>query len=148
MVSQEIEIKATPKDCFEVITDYQSYPEFLKDLEEVTVKNKRGHNCEVTYHIRVIKPITYTLKMQAWPYQRVEWSFVKGDVMKDNHGFWELKEIKKGLTCATYNIDIKFGLLVPKAITRMLVDKNLPAMLDSFKKRIERCKASRVKRTA
>ncbi len=137
MISQEIEIKATPKQCFDVITDYESYPEFISDLKEVDVKNRKGSTCEITYHIHVIKEITYSLKMTEKSPKRVEWSFIEGDFMKDNKGFWELEEIKKGVTKATYNIDVKFGLLVPGAVTKVLVGKNLPSMLKSFKKRIE-----------
>lgn len=137
-VSQSIEIKATPKQCYKVITDYESYPEFLDQLSEVEVSKKRGNTAEVTYKIDVIKTISYTLKMKGKPDSHLEWTFVKGDVMKDNHGYWELEEIKKGVTLATYNIDVRFGLLVPKSITKTLVGKSLPEMLKAFKKRIEK----------
>ena len=136
MVSQSIEIKATPKQCYKVITDYAKYPEFLKDLSDVEV-SKKGANCDVTFHLNLMKAIQYTLKMKATPDERVEWTFVKGDFMKDNHGFWELEEIKKGVTHATYNIDVKFGMLVPKSVGKTLVEKNLPETLKAFKKRIE-----------
>ena len=138
LVAETIEIKATPKQCFEIITKYEAYPEFLKDLKGVIVKNKKKNSAEVTYEIEVIKKISYTLKMEETPNERVEWSFVRGDIMKDNHGYWELEELKKGLTKATYNIEVRFGLLVPGAITRSLVSKNLPDMLQSFKTRIEK----------
>ena len=75
--------------------------------------------------------------MTGKPHERVEWAFVEGDFMRDNHGFWQLEEIKKGVTKATYNIDIKFGLLVPSLISTKLTENHLPAMLKAFKKRIE-----------
>ncbi|HLD43947.1 MAG TPA: SRPBCC family protein [bacterium] len=137
MVSQSIEIKATPKRCYEVITDYEGYRDFLSSVDDVVVSNKKGNTCEVTYTIKVIKEISYTLKMKATPPSKVEWSLVKSNIMKDNHGHWELEEVKKGVTLATYNVDIKFGLLVPGSVTKILVDKHLPAMLKDFKKRIE-----------
>lgn len=137
MVSQSIEIKATPKQCFDVITDYRNYGEFIKDLKSVAVTNKKSGTCDVTYEIDLIKKISYTLHMTETPPNKLEWSFIRGDIMKDNQGFWELKEMKKGLTKVTYNIEIKFGLLVPNVITKALVGSNLPAMLKSFKERIE-----------
>lgn len=137
MVSQDIEIKASPKDCYKVIADFESYPDFLKDLKAVDVKKKKGNSSEVTYHISVIKDIQYTLKMNGKPDKRLEWSFVEGDYMKDNHGYWELEEVKKGVTLATYNIDVKFGLLVPSMVTKKLVGNHLPQMLKAFKARIE-----------
>lgn len=137
MVSQEIEIKATPKQCYDVIWDFESYPEFMKELKDVDVDKKKAKTCEVTYHIKVIKEISYSLKMKGTPNKKIEWTFIEGDYMKDNHGYWDLTETKKGVTLATYNIDIKFGLLVPGSVTKKLVGTNLPAMLKAFKKRIE-----------
>ena len=137
MVSQHIEIKATPKQCYQVITDYKNYPKFLKEIFAIEVQQKKAESCVVTYHIKIIKDITYTLKMTGKPHERVQWSFVEGDFMRDNHGFWQLEEIKKGVTKATYNIEIKFGLLVPSLISTKLTENHLPAMLKAFKKRIE-----------
>lgn len=136
-VSESIEIKASPKTCYDVITDYKNYPEFLKELHHVEVKNKKGHMAEVTYQINLIKKIRYTLKMTGKPHERVEWSFVEGDVMKDNHGYWKFEEIKKGVTRATYFVDITFGLFVPSLITKKLIGSNLPTMLKAYKERIE-----------
>jgi len=140
MVSQDIEIKASPKKCYKIITDYESYPTFLKDLTDVEVTKKKGNSCDVTYHLNLIKEITYTLRQKGTPDKKIEWSFVSGDMMKDNKGYWTLEEVKKGVTLATYNIDVKFGLLVPGMITKKLVGKNLPDMLKSFKKQIEKAK--------
>jgi ribosome-associated toxin RatA of RatAB toxin-antitoxin module len=136
-VIESIEINATPKKCYEVITDYEAYPEFLGNLKTVTVAQKKGETCEITYEIDLIKTISYTLKMNGKPPKKIEWSFVKGDIMKDNHGYWLLEEVKKGVTKATYELNIELGLLVPGAITKRLVGKNLPEMLRSFKERIE-----------
>lgn len=136
-VSKTIEIKASPKRCYEVITDYENYPEFFKELHEVQVSEKKGNTALVTYEINLIKKIHYTLKMVGKPHKRVEWTFVEGDIMKDNHGFWELEEIKKGVTRATYNIDITFGLFVPSLITKKLIGFNLPAMLQACKEKVE-----------
>lgn len=137
MISQSIEIKAAPKQCFDVITDYANYGKFIKDLKSVTVTNKKGGTCDVTYEIDVIKKISYTLHMETTPPNKIEWTFIRGDIMKDNYGFWDFKEMKKGVTKATYNIEVKFGLLVPGVITKALVGNNLPAMLKAFKERIE-----------
>ena len=138
MVSQSIEIKATPKKCYKVITDFESYPEFLSNVAAVAVAKKKANSCEVTYTIKVIKDIHYTLKMKGTPDKKIQWSFVDGDYMKKNEGYWELEEIKKGVTQATYNIDVKFGLLVPSSVTKKLVGSSLPTMLKEFKKRIEK----------
>ena len=138
MISKKITINATPEQCFKVITDYKSYPKFLDDLKKIEVKKQKGNMCEVTQHIEVMKDISYTLRMTADPKKHVVvWDFVEGDYLRDNNGSWELKEIKKGQTQATYNIDIRFGLLVPSFVSKMLTEQHLPKLLKAFKKRIE-----------
>ena len=137
VAAQSIEIKASIKDCLNVISDYESYPDFLKEVSEVSVDKKTASSCEVKFSLDLIKKFSYTLKMTPKPPNRVVWTFVKGDVMKDNKGEWLLEDIGNGVTKATYSIDISLGLLVPGAIAKMLIGSNLPAMLKSFKERIE-----------
>ncbi len=138
--SQSIEIKASPKECYEVISDYETYPEFLKEVSSVTIEKKSGHTIDVTFSINLIKKISYTLKMVGKPPKHVTWTFVKGDVIKDNKGEWILEDLGAGTTKATYNIDVSLGLFVPGAISKMLIGSNLPSMLKSFKERIESLK--------
>jgi hypothetical protein len=68
---------------------------------------------------------------------RVSWTFVQGEVMKDNVGAWTLEAAGEGKTRATYSIEMRLGPLVPKAIVNTLVDASLPKMLEAFKKRAE-----------
>lgn len=136
-VTETIEINATPKVCYAVISNYTAYPEFLANVKAVTVAKKKGETCEITYELNLIKTIRYTLKMIGKPPNHIEWQFVSGDIMKKNDGSWTLEEIKKGVTRATYGIDIELGLFVPNMITQKLVGKSLPEMLQTFKKRIE-----------
>lgn len=135
-VEETIEVKASVKDCLAVITDYEAYPDFLKETKEVIVGKKSGKTCEVTFHIEVIKKISYTLKMTEGA-KGITWTFVKGDMMKDNKGSWKLEDLGDGLTSATYSIDVNLGLLVPGSVAKMLIGSNLPAMLKAFKQRIE-----------
>ncbi|EKD42437.1 MAG: hypothetical protein ACD_73C00155G0003 [uncultured bacterium] len=134
---QSIEIQATPKQCLDIISDYECYPEFLKEVSSVTVEKKSGAIAEVTFSLNLIKKFSYTLKMNVKPPTSVTWTFVKGELMKDNKGNWNLEDLGGGLTLATYTIDVSLGLLVPGAISKMLIGSNLPSMLKSFKERIE-----------
>lgn len=135
--SNTIEIKAPIKDCYKVITDYEGYPEFLKETKSITIDKKSGKTLEVTYELDLIKTIRYTLKITEKPFHGLSWTLVKGDMMKSNNGSWELEEIDKNTTKATYTIEIGLGLLVPGSVSKMLVSSSLPAMMESFKKRIE-----------
>jgi coenzyme Q-binding protein COQ10 len=136
-VSQTIEINASPQACYDVITDYESYPDFLPETKAIQVGKKSGNTAEVTFTIEVIKKVSYTLKMVGKPPKSVSWSMIKGEMMKSNDGGWDLEEVKSGVTKATYSIDVNLGLLVPGAVSKMLIGSNLPTMLKAFKQRIE-----------
>ena len=135
--TQSIEIKASPKACYDVITDFANYPKFLKETKSVEVVKKGANAWEAKFTCEVIKTISYTLNISGKPGKTVSWSLISGDMMKSNDGGWELEDMGGGVTNVTYSIEVNLGLLVPGAISKMLIGSNLPSMLDAFKKRVE-----------
>lgn len=140
--SRSIVINTPAEHLFETITDYESYPEFIPETLGVEVmkrsKKKDGSRVsEVKFDIKVIKQVDYTLRLTEEPNTKVSWELVEGRIFKTNNGSWELKSAGKGKTEATYSVDITIGLLVPQAITNMLVGSSLPKMLEQMKDRAE-----------
>lgn len=125
-----------PKAIYDVVLDFESYPEFLKDVKDASVE-KKGAKIIATFEISVIKRIRYTLAFTTVPAKKVTWTFVKGDLFKDNRGSWDFQEVKKGQTKTTYAVEVDFGFPVPGMITNKLVGSNLPDMLRRFKERAE-----------
>lgn len=132
-----IEIKAPLKKVYEVITDFEAYPDFLSGSKEAKILKKSGNHVQVEFKIDMIKTVTYSLDIKLNPAKGFTWKLIDGDFMKTNTGAWKLEEKKKGLTQATYEIEMDFGLLVPKSISSMLIGKNLPTMMKEFKERAE-----------
>jgi ribosome-associated toxin RatA of RatAB toxin-antitoxin module len=138
--SRTIEINVAREKMFEVITDYNAYPEFLQGVgcRKVTIDKTEGNAKVVTQQVEIMgKKVTYTLKMVADRPHRVSWSLVKGEMMSKNNGSWSLEELGPDKTRATYTLELKLGLLIPSAITTALAATSLPAMLEAFKKRAE-----------
>lgn len=137
-VSESIDIQASKKKIYDVITDFESYPEFLPETKSAVIEKHKGNHYVVTFVVEVVKKISYTLDLHGTPGEELAWTLVKGDVMKSNTGRWILEPgSKKGIVHATYEVDLDLGLLVPSALTRTLVSKDLPKMLARFKERIE-----------
>jgi ribosome-associated toxin RatA of RatAB toxin-antitoxin module len=120
-----------------VVWDFKRYPEFLKEVRSIDVKEIQENECEVTFEIDLIKRVKYTLRMKRKE-NSVEWTFVRGDMMKDNRGSWEVQDAGDGKTRVIYQVDIKFGLLVPGSVVDMLTKVNLPQMLNAFKSYAEK----------
>ncbi len=128
---------ATVDKCWAVISDYERYPEFLPEVKKIRTMNRRGNEVDVQYEAEVVKVIKYTVHMKEEAPQKVSWSFIDGEFMKDNKGGWVLEDAGEGKTKATYSIAVEVGMLVPKTIVNALVDTQLPKLLENFKKRIE-----------
>jgi coenzyme Q-binding protein COQ10 len=135
--TRSIVIDTTPERVFDIIADYERYPEFLSEVKSIRTSARQGNQVDVHYEVDVVKRLRYTLHMQEDRPRGVRWTFVEGEVMRDNHGSWSLEATPDGKTRATYHIEITLGPLVPRPLVTALVDSSLPKMLESFKKRSE-----------
>ncbi len=135
--TRSIVINAPMERVFSVIADYAKYPEFLPEVKSIRTSKRQGTDVDVHYEVEVLKRIRYTLRLREEPPNRISWTFVEGELMRDNRGQWMLETVGEGKTRATYNIEMKLGPLVPKSIVNALVDSSLPKMLEAFKKRSE-----------
>lgn len=135
-----ITINAPVEKCWSVISDYERYPEFLPEVKKIRTLNRRGSELDVQYEAEVVKLIKYTVHMKEEGPQKLSWSLIEGEFMKDNKGGWLLEDAGNGTTKATYNIAVEVGMLVPKTIVNALVDTQLPKLLENFKRRIEASK--------
>jgi len=135
--TRSVIIDAPADRVFDVIVDYDRYAEFLPEVKEVRSADRRGNEVDVHYGIDLVKRIHYTLHMIEDRPRSVRWSFVRGELMRDNKGSWTLEPTPDGKTRATYAIEVGVGPLVPRSIVNALVDQSLPKMLEAFKKRAE-----------
>ncbi|MFY0577942.1 type II toxin-antitoxin system RatA family toxin [Cystobacter fuscus] len=135
--SRSIVINAPPEKLFDVITQYEKYPEFLSEVKKIRVLERKENSVKIQYEVDVIKTIRYTILVTEDRPKRMSWTFVEGEVMKDNKGSWVLEPDGEGRTKATYTVELALGPLVPKAIVNSLTESSLPKMLDSFKRRAE-----------
>jgi len=135
--TRSVVIDAPAERVFDVIVDYDRYAEFLPEVKEARSAGRKGNEVDVHYGIDLLKRIHYTLHMIEDRPRSVRWSFVRGELMRDNKGSWTLEPTPDGKTHATYSIEVGVGPLVPRSIVNALVDQSLPKMLEAFKKRAE-----------
>lgn len=135
-VSRKVIFNAPIDLAYQAITEFESYPDFLTDVVKATILETWENEAEVEFNVNVIKKIRYVLHFILTPPHKVEWHLVEGEMMRSNNGSWELFETKKGVE-AVYSVDVGFGPFVPKSISHMLVEANLPSMMESFQERVE-----------
>ena len=116
---------------YQVITDYQSYPEYMDGVDGVCVIEESEQGAMVEYSLNIIKQFTYQLKLDHQAPRRVSWFLRSGDLFKKNSGSWEFEDLGDGKTRVTYTIDVEFKLMVPKMIINKVVKNNLPKLFES-----------------
>ncbi len=135
-LERSIVVKTPRENLFEVITDFERYPEFLPEIKEVTILSARGSSYEVEFQVEFVRRFTYTLALKGEPPERLRWTMISGD-FKKNDGGWLLKARSDYETEAIYDIDLDIGFRVPATITKKITEFSLPATLKRFKERAE-----------
>jgi len=126
----------TPEEFFKVVSDYESYPEFLDEVKKCQVIQTNGNKKLVEFTISLVKEFSYRLWLTEEPPYKITWTLESGDFFKVSDGSWALEE-EAGKTRATYTLDTQFKVFVPGPIAKGLVNVNLPNMMSSYQKRIK-----------
>lgn len=140
--TKTITFNAPIDKVYKVITDYEKYASFVPKAKAAKILKRDGNKVRVEWQIDLgLKTIKYTVEMLEEPPNRVSWTFVEGEMMKQNRGSWVLTA-KGSATEAVYNVEVEPNVpLMLKAVAtpvmNALVDADLPNMLNAFKKRAE-----------
>jgi coenzyme Q-binding protein COQ10 len=141
-VTKEMLVEVPLERFYDLVVDYERYPEFVPGIRACRVKAVGGEK-HVEYELDLgVKRIRYVLRMTEQRPTRVAWSLVSGDMMKLSNGSWDLAD-EGGRTRARYAVDIQIARppLVPQAIVDRVSDEltriQLPKTLDAFKARAE-----------
>ncbi|MCB0413444.1 MAG: SRPBCC family protein [Bdellovibrionales bacterium] len=126
----------TPEQFFSIISDYESYPKFLAEVNECKIVESQGNEKIVEYAVSVVKTFKYKLNMKEEKPNKISWSLHSGDIFKESNGSWVLEE-EDGKTRATYKVEAKFKGFVPSPIAKGLVSVNLPNMMKAYHNRVK-----------
>jgi ribosome-associated toxin RatA of RatAB toxin-antitoxin module len=142
VVKKQVLIEAPIERLYDIIVDYERYPEFVPGIRACRVRAGKGEK-NVEYELDLgIRRIKYVLRHEEQRPRKVSWSLVSGDMMKVSNGSWELAD-DKGRTRAVYSVDIQIARppLVPQALVDRVSDEltriQLPKTLEAFKARAE-----------
>ena len=146
VAQDEIEINVAPEKVYQVIVDYESYPEFLPEVAKIGVE--RSDDSTLVHYTIKIKALlktmttTYTLVKEEkpdQPDQGVIWDLVDSDDVIENSGSWKLSPLDGGSrTRALYTIEaFTYNIPIPQIVYDTLTRINLPRTLRAFKARAE-----------
>lgn len=128
-------LSVEPEKLLDTVVRYEDYPKFVDGCNSIEVERKGPGHARVTYHLNIVRDITYTLDLREDREKgQVRWSLVEGDLFKKNEGGWDILPAGAGKSDVRYFVDVEFKVPVPGFILNRLVKGNLPSMLKSFEK--------------
>jgi ribosome-associated toxin RatA of RatAB toxin-antitoxin module len=134
------DVHATPAEVMAVVADFEAYPEWVANLEEVEVlhRDRRGRGTRVAFRLR--SPLgdqAYTL---AYRYQAkdagVSWTYVEG-TLEDLAGSYTLEPTDDGTTRVTYRLEVALGKAIPSFLMRQAAKQIVRSALGDLKRRVE-----------
>ncbi len=141
-VTKQVLIDVPIEKFFDIVVDYERYPEFVPGIRACHVRDGAGEK-QVEYELDLGgKRIRYVLRHEERRPTRVAWSLVSGELMKVSNGSWDLSDAG-GRTRALYTVEIQVTRppLVPQAfvdrVSNELTKVQLPRTLDAFRHRAE-----------
>ena len=134
------EVAAAPSAVMAVVADFEAYPDWVPNLEEVEVlhRDRRGRGTRVAFRLRTpMGDQAYTLAYRYQPKDAgVTWTYVEG-TLDDLAGSYTLEPAADGTTRVTYRLEMDLGRPIPGFLMRQASRQIVRSALSDLKRRVE-----------
>lgn len=134
------EVFATPSEVMAAVADFEAYPEWVGNLEEVEVlaRDRRGRGTRVAFRLRTpMGDQAYTLAYRYQPKDAgMTWTYVEG-TLDDLAGSYALEPADDGTTKVTYRLEVALGVPLPGLVKRQAARQIVRSALADLKRRVE-----------
>ncbi|MBI2566400.1 MAG: SRPBCC family protein [Candidatus Schekmanbacteria bacterium] len=136
-VSQTLRYRALPHEVYQVVADFDRYPEFMSDHQAAQIIARSDRIVEVRFTIVIVKAFDFEVVHTMDPGRSIDWVHRKGP-FKHCEGGWHFAPSADGLeTDVRYRIAVDPGFFIPGFIVKSLIEGTLPRTLNTFKGRVE-----------
>lgn len=141
VATTQLETFVTPDELKDVILDFESYPELLKEITKVEVHERSDVNVEATFHIDIafmgFNIQSHYRVRYAIDGLTITWDLVESPTLTLNRGSWKLIETDDGETIGHYEAEIETNLPIPPEIQAAFAESELPKLMEQFRDRAE-----------
>jgi ribosome-associated toxin RatA of RatAB toxin-antitoxin module len=134
------EVFATPSEVMAVVADFEAYPDWVANLEEVEVlaRDRGGRGTRVAFRLRTpLGDQAYTLAYRYQPRDAgVSWTYAEG-TLQDLAGSYTLEPTDDGTTRVTYRLEVDLGVALPGLVRRQAAKQIVRSALGDLKRRVE-----------
>ena len=125
--TQSIEIDAAPAEIMAVIADFDHYPLWATSVKQAQVLEADAGILRDHYEL------TYGWHGDA----RVEWQLVRGQMMRDQQGCYDLRAGGNGMTQVTYSLSVELAIPMLGLLKRKAERVVMDTALKQLKARVE-----------
>jgi ribosome-associated toxin RatA of RatAB toxin-antitoxin module len=134
------EVYATPAEVMAVVADFEAYPDWVGNLDEVEVlaHDRRGRGTRVAFRLGTPwGEQAYTLAYHYQPKDAgMSWTYVEG-TLDDLAGSYTLDPAGDGATRVTYQLEVSLGMPIPGFLMRQAAKQIVRSALGDLKRRVE-----------
>jgi ribosome-associated toxin RatA of RatAB toxin-antitoxin module len=137
-VSETINVAAPVATVLEVVTDLETYPDWVEGMldAEVLTTDREGRPDTARFRVDAkVAEVTYTLRY-AYEGNDVTWTLVEGEMVSQLDGSYVLTEQEHGTT-VVYSIEADVDIPLPGYLKKRAVKQILEQGLDGLQARAE-----------
>lgn len=139
--TQQMRIDAPLEVIWSVLTDFERYPEWARDLKEASVLEHDDEGRATTVRFRAAamgRSTSYTLHYDwADAPERLPWELLDGDIMRVLDGAYEFDEHDGG-TDVTYHLRVELAVPLPAFVKRRAEARIVGTALRELRHHVER----------
>jgi ribosome-associated toxin RatA of RatAB toxin-antitoxin module len=142
--SERIRVEASAERCFDVAVDFESYPEWARDVRDAKVleRDEQGRGTKVEFRAAALgKSIRYVL---AYDYAAApgafSWKFVEGDMLRRLDGTYRFEAEGPDSTRVHYELTVELAVPLPGLLKRRAAGLIMGSALKELKRQVESVK--------
>jgi len=134
-------IAGTPSRCFEVVSDFEAYPDWVADVKDVDVLERDGEGRPLVVRFRAGAFGRSTSYVLVYDYSHapdeLSWTQRDGDITRSLDGRYRFLVTDDGSTEVIYELSVDLRVPVPGFVRRRAEGHILHAAVRDLKARVE-----------
>ena len=139
--NERIRVEAPPERCWDVAVDFESYPEWVRDVREARIleRDAEGRGTRVEFRAAALgKSIRYVLEYDyADAPAAFSWKFVEGDMLRRLDGTYRFEADGPGSTRVHYDLAVELAVPLPGLVKRRAAGLIMGSALKELKRQVE-----------
>jgi uncharacterized membrane protein len=139
--NERIRVDAPADRCYDVAVDFESYPEWVRDVKEAKIieRDAEGRGTRVEYRAAALgKSIRYVLEYDfSEAPSAFSWKFVEGDMLRRLDGTYRFEPESPTSTRVHYDLAVELAVPLPGLLKRRAAGIIMGSALKELKKHVE-----------